>query len=246
MAIPIVFPYKQETHKWSKLKYAVRSIYTYFQDEFEIWIIGSKPDWLMSGNVIELKYFKFRDEPIKNKNCNINNKFLLASNLFSEFIWVADDQYLLCETNLEELKKLWYLYDIRTIKITTNPNPWQKLFINTYKLGLNAGYNVHFNFEAHAPLYIESKYVPEVQKEFDIGSGDTLFKQAYGMVAKYRDPFIRVEIINQKKLGVYYRREIDESEWHAKQFLNFSEKGESSPGLKDKIKKLFPLKSDLE
>ena len=246
MAIPIVFPYKKETQEWRKLKYAVRSIYKYFKNEFEIWIIGSKPDWLVSGNLIELKHFRFREELIINKNCNINNKFLLASNLFSEFIWVADDQFLLYDTHLEDLKKLWYLYDIRTITITTNPKPWQKLFINTYNIGLKAGYDVHLNFEAHAPLYIESKYVPEVQKEFDIGSGNTLFKQAYGMVAKYRNPYIKVEAINHKKLGVYSMRKIDESEWDNKQFLSFSDKGESSPGLKDKIQKIFAVKSELE
>lgn len=164
-----VFPYRTpDVDSMWELKYAIRSLEKNFKDEFDITIIGDIPAWINTQEVLCIQYNNSDlDLPAQTK---VNQKILLASNLYEDFFWIADDNYLIKPISGEELKKPRHLLempDLNNVNFEIQSLFMQRV-IHTWRVLKEKNFRNKFNYCNHAPRFYNSNRIKEIHSVFNL------------------------------------------------------------------------------
>jgi len=234
-----VVPYKNPISPvfgW-ELMFMLRSIESNFKDEYDITIIGDLPPYL---NPKMLTHIPIRKEA-EEKELRISEKYLIAADLFDNFLVIHDDMYLVNKCTTEELTQWHYLEKMDYSNIPQN-------VINTFnyfKRGLYEGYRVlekdnkwhGINYVCHTPFYLNSKKLKELSK---------IYSLKYPMETFYGNYFnIEAKPLNKFRSGHYTIK--DSLLIREAKILNHDENGYiCQPWIINLLFKLFPKKSKYE
>ncbi len=231
----IQFVYPLVPSKWGQeIRYSLRSLDLYFRDTFQVLILGEKPSWMT--NVSNVNNLDRQGVPT-DVNMGIKYKWC-AENLSGEFVFLADDVYLLKSACIEDIKLTTYISDLNLVKIR-GTRRWQKLLWSTYDRAKELGYH-GYNFETHLPKYIEVDKLKEVIKLFQITEGKHLLHQAYYSVFPYNDP-----IKETRKVGYYNKNDALNPQFGDAMWLNHDDNGLTNQ-LKTSIISKFQTPSKFE
>jgi hypothetical protein len=221
-----VYPYiipESPIFGW-ELKYSIRSLYKYYQEPFDITIIGEIPSWINSTEIRCISYDNSSEKSIANR---LYEKYLMAAEIYNEFIVIHDDMFLMNPVNEKDIQKLYYLHelcpqDYLQKNLFKEKNGFQRALINSLQKLHMLGKPQYYNFILHKPFPIQSEKL--INLHHLIGTDDIghAFEQLY--YGYYLQEDTVVEKISEKiKYGIYDEKRIFIPE--ETKFLNISENG---------------------
>lgn len=169
-----------------ELKYALRSIEANFaHDNYEIIVLGSKPDWLT--NVTHLSIPRIGERPMRAFADQILKLYTALAELevTNDFVWTYDDVYFTQKVTLDDIKSLKFALDLQSINEVENIEGganWR----TAIKDALTATESLRI-FETHLPRwYNKSKMLKLIDRYMLISNPmvlatlyyNTYFKQA--------------------------------------------------------------------
>ncbi len=189
--VDVVYPFYAAGSN-DELRYSMRSMEENFTSLRNIWVIGDKPDWA-SEEVCHIPYAHPKTLPSNeySKNRNFAEKMLRAamtSDITTDFVYAADDHYLLRPWSLEDFtKKVLIREDLNAftedyLNPDTRPwgslSEWQTALWNTYDKMMLFGY-YGWNYETHTPKLINKVNLIKTLAQFGIGDGRCMWQTAY-------------------------------------------------------------------
>jgi len=247
-----VYPYiipKDERFGW-ELKYSIRSLFKFCPTDFDITIVGERPDWLKDHP--KLTFIELHNsDPIKYPRVQFrsNQKLLKAAELYKSVVLIHDDMYFIREVTEEQIKIPWYVADDmhynNSAAETANLTMFQKQLRNTSNILKELGKPYTRNYAAHTPMYFESAKLFELNDVFPLVR-EYQEKSSIVEVAYYNYFGTNVSAhADQYRLGYWYDNEFGNRE--IAKVLNHDESGYlKNPWIKTYLDDLFPDKSPLE
>jgi hypothetical protein len=226
----IVYPYLHRLSQGDELKYSIRSLCKYAKFDFDIVLVGDKPDWY-NGKFIPTT-------PIRNKRFtrafDIAKKLeiICESKIISEnFIYMYDDQYFINDVYLSDLEKS---ISINEIKERRKPNVgsevWRELMSRTVDALVSNGNDIVYNYETHLPRTLNKKKLKLIIDAYDLHHVPLLFNTLY-FNEYFEQPEIILEKENKIKAGIYKAMTSDEIRnlCASKLIMNHGEKAFNHP-----------------
>lgn len=245
--ISICIPYLAKAAQGIELLMTLRSIAKNFHEDFQVVIIGDRPDWI-SDDVIHI------DAPCVSKNPQVDviNKIKMAiadERVSDSFIWTNDDIYFVSPVMLSDIQFL----TAHGVLEKTEPAKTKYQANKNRTIDLLKSFNLsNFNYSTHTPFFFEKIKLVELFETFDeLQSEDVgllISSLYYNFHFKNYSPLI-IDNIN----GNYMLRLISQNPdpkvfakyVAGKKFLNNSENGYNKI-LIDYLNKNFPEKSRFE
>lgn len=147
----------------TEIRYSLRSLQKYFTPLDNVYIIGTRPEWLR--NVIHIPAYD--QAGLSNKERNIYNKILLACKLpalSQDFLFINDDHFI-----LDPLPPLPYYYQRSldaTVELRKTHDSYYHSLTNTLEVLQQRGLQT-FNYDIHAPIIYNKKKFIEVNAAYD-------------------------------------------------------------------------------
>lgn len=244
--LSVVIPYFGEKAQGIELLMAVRSIEKNFKEDFQLVIVGDKPEWLSDEAI-------FIHAPNISKNAGIDtlNKIKLAiadDRVSDHFIMTYDDIYFNSPVMLADIQILV------AYGMLSRPDDLKTVFHKCKNRTINS-LEYHgfpkYNYDTHTPYYFEKEKLVQLLEYFqEFNNEESLLLSSMYFNCNYSE-FTPLMIDNVR--GNYLLRMISENPDHqvfekyivGKKFLNNTIKGYNKV-LVDYLNKNFPEKSKFE
>ncbi len=169
-----VYPYKIPSDPrfgW-ELVYSLRSLYQYYDDPFDITIIGEIPKWINTREVRCIQLENSDPELFPRVQSRTNEKILVAADIYPDMVIMHDDYYLIDVCTQEDFKTIRYLSDDMFYDWSPEEdkrlNQFQKRLRYTSKRLQELNKPFIRNFATHSPFYYQSDKLKELQKVFPL------------------------------------------------------------------------------
>jgi hypothetical protein len=196
----VVIPYLHRLSSGDELKYAIRSWDKYFNDDFNIVIIGDKPDWFQGDHI--------PCQPIRGMtfarafDIALKLELAIASPIISEdFIYTYDDVYLIDSCTRKDFETIRALelmpkgYHLPKASMT-----WQRLLEATVKKLPEPAWS----YETHIPRMFKKEWLGHIIKAYDLRRNALLVSTLY-YNEFYEKPDVVLAEHNDFKVGIYDR-----------------------------------------
>jgi hypothetical protein len=245
----IIFPHVAHLAQWHELKYALRSIERNYVGDFQIVIIGDRPDWLSDKA-------RFIDVPYTGSSPRIDvmHKILAAindENITDEFFWTNDDIYFVNKVTYADLCIVKAMpNDLRS---RVDNIAFKTIYTNDLKATcdvLMANHLPTVNYSTHLPYRFEKQKLSALIDRFDLRSNPFLPEQLYYNV--YHADQLPYYTSLDPRNNLLFCIQRPNPDWNAvqtqlrsKKWMNNSEQG-MSPAFQQLLSDLFPDKSSFE
>lgn len=243
MRTTVVYPLIKSD--WNmEIKYSLRSLQKWFDEDFEICVIGYLPDYLNPETLHHLPYNdRAGDRVAKAKNTWA--KLAIAADMYEKFIWMNDDIYFVQQfTNSDFLKNkvIWYDFADKSTSFIDGfqkSSLWCKAMWNTWKRLTELGYRHIYHASIHIPQFIESIKLQCVLDNF--APCCCLFHTAY-VTMNYQGE--KLPVCDYK---MRYTGSPPKGLWDKRvRFFNHNERASRHPAMRRFIDQMFPDKSRFE
>lgn len=243
MVTTVVYPYLHQLSQGNELRHSIRSLCKHLYFDFDIVIVGDKPDWYNGKHI--------QTTPIRNINfCrafDIARKLqtIVESDLISDdFVYCYDDIYALSRVGWGYFGKVVALEPKPTKPIRTGSNKWNKMLDSTFAALGSIG---TYNYETHLPRMFNKAKLTQLMNDYDLHRNPLLFSTLY--FNEYcENPDIVLTEQNNIKAGLYgsgYSFDQIVNACHGKLWLNHSENAWGAP-MDRFLKNNFPEKCKYE
>jgi hypothetical protein len=248
--IGVFIPYLASGATWDELRYSLRSLEKNLQQEFTVYLVGDKPDWIT--NVIHLPHTR-EEGVVDTATYDANRKlklFIDQPDAPDYFIRMNDDIYLLQPVNSIDLEVTRYIRTYGELKsgMLSGGENWKKAVMRSVMAVREKGYKGYMT-ESHCPEFINRALMKAVYEMYAPIENRLLTSTLYF------NTFPHSTYINDKKTerALFYGVESEYSysstnvveKIAGKRYLNHND-----VGLNDELKKvistLFPEKSKFE
>jgi len=167
----VLYLYKHSENDDFEIRHSLRSIAQHAPYIRKVWIYGDKPAFLTDDKSL-VEHIPDNEYLARVLGIHppITNTFLLLflssliPDLSSEYLFFADDNFLLKDFPITEARKDRYLEDLTTIT-NRGQGLWKEQLWRTHDLLLRLKYT-GYNFETHVPSYFTRKRVLEAYCDF--------------------------------------------------------------------------------
>lgn len=218
-----VYPYMAQLAQGNELKYSIRSLQKFCNFEFDVVIVGDKPNWFTgkcidTGKVRNVDFAKAFD--INQKMKAIFQSTLVPDN----FIYIYDDVYCVnsCElSDFEKVISMDYLPKIPQKTRFGGSTKWMKLLTDT-RNALKT--DEAWSYETHLPRMFNKGNLELVMNSYGVWTKPLLISTLY-----YNELFDKPDVvlaeINEYKAGVYQKMNSQSIKalCHGKKWLNNTE-----------------------
>lgn len=247
--IDVYYPYYHNESKWEELRYSLRSIDKHLKEDYQVYIIGDKPEWIQ--NVVFISH-KRNNEIAETCTYDAISKlqlFLEQPGTSQAFIRMYDDICLLQDMTRSPIAVFRAMYDLNSFKCS-GVSFWFEQLERTLNALKSNGLTT-WNTETHLPELFYKEGMKEVFKKFNPLQNRFLTSSLYfNYWYTEQQPVIEKRTHGAKFYGDYkeynYPPEVDPAECcSGKLFLNYNNAGLTDK-LKTFIEKRFPEKSKFE
>lgn len=215
----IVYPWKADSSKWEELRFSLRSVEKYLEDDAPIFIYGTRrPSWLLfkPGRITFIDCWGY-DEAVQ-----------LGTQVADEVMWMNDDIAFLKPTRWEDVEPLHLgpITDEFVERFRADTNPWRKGFVRAVTDLKFFGCEDLKNYSTHSPYIYEAQKVREVLLRFGVWPKiplETIYYNFHGIEGR---PITRDDRTTEAPFG-------------DARFLNYRD-ATLTPPLKDAIVAAFP------
>jgi hypothetical protein len=169
-----IYPYiipKNPVFGW-ELMYSIRSLYQFYDDPFDITIIGEIPQWLDTAKCLAINLDNSDPKKYPRVQSRTNEKILLAADLYNDFVMMHDDMYLIDNLNRHEITKTRFLSDDLLYQNTTEETKkltrYQQQLRYTSLLLKEMKKPYIRNYANHAPFYFRSDKLKIIAEKFNL------------------------------------------------------------------------------
>ena len=249
--IGIFYPYLESASKWEELRYSLRSLEKFFEEEYEVWIVGDKPDWIR--NVRHIPHTPETGRVMSPVTYDAIMKlatYIDEDDSPDKFIRMYDDIYFVGKRNLLDLEVTRYLLtyeELQAKALSSGSFTWRDQVRRTVAAVRAKGY-AGLMTETHCPEIFEKDNMREIFDLFDPLEGRLLTSTLYYNVF----PFERMLKDRDTERILFYGEGGNigmgghvGQPIQGKYFLNHNDKGLNA-GLKRFIKGMFREKSRFE
>jgi len=240
-----VYPYMAQLAQGQELKYSIRSLCKYVNFDFDVVIVGDKPNWyngkhIQTGKVRGINFAKAFD-------INYKLKAMCESELISDdFIYLYDDVYCVNECSLEDFKKVIamdYLAEKPKQTKQGGSSKWMQLLTDTRKL---LQVKEAWSYETHLPRMFNKKHLAMVMDSYNIFNKPLLISTLY-----FNELFDKPDVVlvneNKYKAGIFQKMTTAQiaKACEGKLWMNNTENAWGS-GLDNFLLSLLPNKCEYE
>jgi hypothetical protein len=171
--VDIVYPLGSGSkHDNLELRFSLRSIERYLHDYRNIYIIGVKPKWLLTGEFLsddgthKVIHIPFTD--YKQRSENVFNKLMHISNMpdvTDDFLLMNDDFFFIHARSAADYK-FYYRGEIADWLKTAQHSAYKQTIENTYRALIKRGVTT-YNYAVHKPLLIYRQAFTVLMDDFD-------------------------------------------------------------------------------
>jgi hypothetical protein len=250
----IFYPYLVGASRWQELRYSLRSLEKFFEEEAEVWIVGDCPDWIQNVRYIEHHknervYCASTYDAVMKLEAYIKHK-----DSPEKFIRMYDDIYFIGPRTLHDLEVTRYLFtydQYREHVFISGSVPWRDQVNRTMEIVKGAGFRGLMT-ETHCPEVFLKKRMKNIFKQFDPANNLLLTSTLYYNMYPYEH-----ELQDRKvERALYYggenlfgfgpmRKECGREGVIGRYFLNHNDVGLDKE-LKKYLERMFPVKSKYE
>lgn len=163
--ITFVYPFIKSSSGWDELRYSIRSLEKHFQDEFQVVIIGDRPDWISDQVIFIEKKREVVQYATKVYDSISKLKAICESELVSDtFVWMNDDIYLIKDMSLAAMDH--YFIVNRYNELPTARSLHGKLIRATLDRLKQDQFN-HHNCSTHMPFVHRKGATLNILQKFD-------------------------------------------------------------------------------
>jgi hypothetical protein len=179
-----LYLFKHSPNDDFEIRYSLRSVEQYAPYIRKVWIYGDKPVFISDDTSLIEHVPQEATSRVLGVKTPVTSLFLqiflssLIPDLSFEYLFFADDFYLLKNHPVEEARKDRYLEDLSLAK-SRGRGLWKDALWRTYDLLIRFGYT-GYNFETHTPAYLTRKRVLAAYCDFKDFVTEDRF---YGMLA---------------------------------------------------------------
>ena len=252
--IGVYYPYLESAKKWEELKYSLRSLDRFFDEDFEVWIVGDLPSWIKNVRHIPHKKTERITSSATYDAVSKLEQYIGNNDSPERFVRMYDDIYFISERTLADLEVTRYLFSYEELLsggCRSGSLIWQDQVRKSVEAVRQLGYPGYMT-ETHCPEVFEKKKMQKVIELFCPLENRLLTSTLYFNVF----PFDRVLKDRKTERALFYGQENDFSYGNLqgsqmqqaikeKYFLNHNDLGLDTV-LKKYISKLFPKKSRFE
>lgn len=167
--IHVVYQYLKGAAKGNELKYSLRSIAKYLDEEFKVWFVGDLPDDMELEHVENIPHDRVLGIPFTNAYDSLKklNKVLLHPEMGEKIIYMYDDIVLTRKTTFEELQQFTRTFATQNLaEVEKNTNTVHRQLIWQTAAALEGKGLTIYNGETHAPRAFLKSEMIEVFKAF--------------------------------------------------------------------------------
>ncbi|MFA5420043.1 MAG: hypothetical protein WC341_16440 [Bacteroidales bacterium] len=176
--VTIVIPYILGPDNGLELRYTLRSIEKNFRhDNYEIIVIGDKPDWLTNINHVPFTRVPVRDFRTFDDQLMKLYVALTECDITNDFIWTYDDTYFTSEVKLDDIKSLKAIrriYSRNTVEDFPGGSNWKICIMKA--LDDTGG---KFVYETHLPRWYNKRKMLTLFDKFDMLNRPTVIATLY-------------------------------------------------------------------
>lgn len=174
--ITVVYPYMAQLAQGDELKYSIRSLCQYLQFDFDVVIVGDKPDWYIGKHITTSKVRGMTGA----KALDIANKLRIISEsdiISDDFIYSYDDIYLLKECTYGQINKVIALgWADRKSRMKDGSVIYKRIFEETVR---TIDQDEFYVYETHLPRIINKKKLKLLLKSYELHKRLLLFSTLY-------------------------------------------------------------------
>lgn len=158
----IVYPWHADQEQWHELRYSLRSVHKYFEDQdCPIYILGTRrPGWATeAGRVKYIGAFTYREALTK------------GLQLGEEVLWMNDDVLFLKPTGWEDCRTTLYQKPIPPSFLENAPtqdNPWRQGVLHILKALAAEGIRDQKVFSTHTPYLFEREKALAILEKYGV------------------------------------------------------------------------------
>jgi len=252
--IGVYYPYLASAGIWEELRYSLRSLEKFLDEEFEVWIVGDLPDWIDNVHYIGHRKLERIPNAVTFDAVKKLEVFINEREAPEKFIRMYDDVYLIGHRSLADLKVTRYLFsyeDYQKQVFNSGSLIWRGQVNLTMKILKGMGYK-GFMTETHCPEVFERGKMEKILKMFHPAENRLLTSTLYYNVY----PYERMVQDWKTERALFYGHESDfsfgalggyhlDAALKGRYFLNHNDEGLTQP-LKKYIEGMFPEKSRFE
>jgi hypothetical protein len=152
MKFTVVYPYKASDAQGDELKHSLRSLCLNFKEEFDVVIVGDKPDWLSDEARVISGTFDNTPHPAVNVAKKLD-AVIRDRKMAHNFIWMNDDIYFINPVTIEDIKQLKHIGKTRpNVNYASKGNPYHINGRRTFAWLTEQG-KENFIYSTHLPFW---------------------------------------------------------------------------------------------
>lgn len=249
--IGVYYPYFKEAATWDELRFSLRSLEKHLKEEFTVYLVGDKPDWIK--NVVHIPHK--RDDVVYEGMVltDANRKlelFIDHPSIPERFIRMNDDIYLIDDISVTDLEVTRYIRDWSELRnFASGGSTWRKQVVETCEVLRKCG-KEGFVTEHHCPELLEVKKMQHIFCLFfpieNKLQTSTLYFNVYPFEKRIKDRQIeRALFFGEGDSEFGFSSDHVLAKIEGKKYLSHNNGGLNQE-LKDVITGLFPEKSRFE
>jgi len=163
--VSFVYPYIKSSSGWDELRYSIRSLEKHFQGEFQVVIIGDRPEWISDQVIFIEKKREVVQYATKVYDSISKLKAICESELVSDtFVWMNDDIYLIKDMSLAAMDHYFIVNRYNELPVSRSLHG--KLIRSTLER-LKKGAFEHHNCSTHMPFVHRKGITLKILNHFD-------------------------------------------------------------------------------
>ena len=205
--IGVYYPYLASASRWEELRYSLRSLDKYLEEDYEVWIVGDLPDWIRN-----VKHILHQKAEITNAGATydaVSKLKLYIDNDDSpdQFLRMYDDVYLTGARTLKQMQITRYLFtneELNSGEFASGGIVWRDQLFRSTDMVIRLGYPGYMT-ETHCPEAFEKKKMQKIFEMFDPLENRLLTSTLYFNVF----PYVRMLKDRKVERALFYGYEND-------------------------------------
>jgi len=167
--IGVFYPYFASASRWKELRYSLRSLEKFFNEDYEVWIVGDMPEWIRN-----VKHIPHQKTEMVNAGATYDavsklKLYIDHNDSPDQFLRMYDDVYLTGARTVKQMQITRYLFtneELNTGEFASGGMVWRDQVFRSTDAVVRLGYPGYMT-ETHCPEVFEKEKMREIFEMFD-------------------------------------------------------------------------------
>jgi len=189
--IGVYYPYLASASRWEELRYSLRSLEKFLNEDYEVWIVGDLPEWVRN-----VKHIPHQKTAMTNAGTTYDavsklKLYIDHNDSPDKFLRMYDDVYITGARTLKQMQITRYLFtndELNSGEFVSGGIVWRDQVFRSTDAVVRLGYHGYMT-ETHCPEVFEKDKMREIFEMFDPLENRLLTSTLYFNVFPYERMF---------------------------------------------------------